>query len=244
MMQGKAPPITNKTLGSVAATKFASTSHYSRGGDLTNNAASKILSLSFWLKIDSNDRQQILTTPNLKLQLTKSNFGRFSLLAKDASGDPAVNLQSEAGLLMSGNGWTHVAASLDSSQPGSQVLVVNGEVLPAGINHFVADNVLIDFSDTDYRVSAYDNGTIPLNGCLSQFYVNTVDFIDFREQKNRRKFIDRYRKPVFLGVDGYLPSGSQPIIFVPNGDFSDNRGYGGAFTPVGNPSACVDAPPV
>lgn len=242
MIGGRAPARTNKTLQSTVATNLSNAAHYVRGSDLTNNAASKVFLLSFWLRIDSDDRQQILTTTNLKLQITKSNFGRFAILAKDAGGNAMVNIQSKKDNLLSKNGWMHLAACWDSSVPGSQGIFLNGERLPATLNNTVVQDSDIDFPDTDYRISAYTNGTIPLNGCLSQFYMNTMEYRDLSVEANMRMFIDENSRPVFLGYDGSLPTGSKPIIFAPSGDFSANMGYGGSFTAVNSPSQCSDSP--
>ena len=63
--------------------------------------------------------------------------------------------------------------------------------------------------------------------------------LDFSIVSNRRKFLSAGGKPVFLGADGSLPTGTAPIIYqhLDDGEavanFATNRGTGGDFTITG-----------
>lgn len=70
---------------------------------------------------------------------------------------------------------------------------------------------------------------------LSMVYIST-GFLDFSVEANRRKFIDAEGKPVDLGADGSLPTGSQPEIFAPDGNIGNNLGSGGNATVTGTPT--------
>ena len=57
-------------------------------------------------------------------------------------------------------------------------------------------------------------------------------YIDLSVTANRRKFITADKRPVFLGVNGQLPTGSQPTIYLKNpfNTFGTNFGTCGNFT--------------
>jgi len=102
--------------------------------------------------------------------------------------------------------------------------------------------------DIYYNDSRWGVGAPPayaaykLNGALSEVYL-TLDYPGTFDVSMRRRFIDADGKPVYLGADGSLPTGSQPIIYTPDGDASNNLGYGGNFTANGNPVEAVGPTP-
>ena len=101
----------------------------------------------------------------------------------------------------------------------------------------------IDFTDTDWGVGSTTLGASKLNACLSEFWVSN-EYIDLSVEANRRKFIDSSGKPVDLGSDGSTPTGTAPLIYLPNpsGTFENNAGTGGNFTVTGALTACADSP--
>jgi hypothetical protein len=104
----------------------------------------------------------------------------------------------------------------------------------------------VDLSDTihlnqDWYAGRRADGQQEFNGCLAHFGFDD-SFIDFSVEANRRKFFDSDNKPVNAGSDGSTAFGSQPIIWVPDGDFSNNRGSGGNFTENGDPGTCATSP--
>lgn len=100
---------------------------------------------------------------------------------------------------------------------GSSVLTFNGLPLWIGADSF-GDNSIGDAADWWIApgVSLLDGGgDTPL--------------------ATRRKFIDGSGKPVYLGANGELPTGTPPAVFL-SGDassFGTNRGTGGAFATTG-----------
>lgn len=70
---------------------------------------------------------------------------------------------------------------------------------------------------------------------LSMVYIST-GFLDITVEANRRKFIDAEGKPVGLGANGSLPTGTQPEIFADDGNIGNNLGSGGAATVTGAPT--------
>jgi hypothetical protein len=55
-------------------------------------------------------------------------------------------------------------------------------------------------------------------------------------------FFDASNKPIDLGADGSTPTGSQPVSFFPDADFTNNRGSGSNWTEVGTVPAAPTSP--
>lgn len=94
----------------------------------------------------------------------------------------------------------------------------------------------IDYTNGVWGFAA-SGGAGKITGSLSQFFCAFGEVLDFSVAANRRFFIDSNGYPVPLGDHGELPTGSQPILYAPNGNPVENRGYGGNFEPVGAPEA-------
>ena len=71
-------------------------------------------------------------------------------------------------------------------------------------------------------------------GALSDFYF-TNERLKLTVEANRRRFIDASGNPVFLGVNGELPTGTSALIYM-RGNLTDqgvNSGTGGDFVSQG-----------
>ena len=79
------------------------------------------------------------------------------------------------------------------------------------------------------------------NGCLSEFYL-TNEYLDLTSSANREKFRGSDGKPVSLGATGTLPTGTQPLCYFPDGDFSNQQGSAGTPTLTGSLDACSSSP--
>lgn len=82
------------------------------------------------------------------------------------------------------------------------------------------------------RESVFDN---KLFADLSDFYLNTEEYLDLSTASNRRLFADASDKPVDLGATGSTPTGADPrMCFInPTATWHTNVGDGGGFTEVG-----------
>lgn len=90
----------------------------------------------------------------------------------------------------------------------------------------------INYTQTDWAVGSVVGGTSKFNGAIADLYFAPGQYLDFSQIANRRKFIDANGQPMSLGVDGSLPTGTKPAIFL-NGNkstFATNAGSGGSFT--------------
>ena len=81
-------------------------------------------------------------------------------------------------------------------------------------------------------------------GCWSEFYFAPGQYLDFSVQSNRNKFVTAGGTPVYLGTNGTLPTGTQPLIYLKNpySSYNTNSGTGGNAVVNGTLSACASAP--
>jgi hypothetical protein len=75
----------------------------------------------------------------------------------------------------------------------------------------------------------------PITGEIFDYWLGCGQFLDLSVTANRRKFIDGSGKPMALGTDGELPTGTSPAVFCHGNasTFATNQGTGGAFTLTG-----------
>ena len=80
------------------------------------------------------------------------------------------------------------------------------------------------------------------SGCISHFYLNFQEYVDISDDNVLGKFYCSGR-PADLGADGSLPTGNAPDVFLPDGDFTDNKGTAGDWTlDAGSLTNCSDVP--
>ncbi|WP_192246072.1 hypothetical protein [Mesorhizobium silamurunense] len=83
-----------------------------------------------------------------------------------------------------------------------------------------------------------------VSGDFADIWFAPGQFIDFSVEANRRKFVDASGKPVYLGANGEMPTGTAPAVFF-SGDatgFATNKGTGGAFTLTGSLTNATTSP--
>jgi len=80
-----------------------------------------------------------------------------------------------------------------------------------------------------------------LRNCMGDFWLLQGTFIDFSVSANRQKFHSLVGAPIDLGVNGELPTGSPPTVFLTGGKttFGINRGTGGIFSSNGPIEDCL-----
>ena len=102
----------------------------------------------------------------------------------------------------------------------------------------------VDWTTSTNRIGA-NSDTTPgefFNGCMSEFYIQIGEFLDLDTVANRRRFIDAAGNAVDLGVDGSTPTGTQPEVYIPGDDFTDNKGANANLVASGSPVTCSNSP--
>lgn len=127
--------------------------------------------------------------------------------------------------------WSHVAVSWNLD--AALTLCVN-DVSTAS---FSADNFGSTNTPTEFYMVGSLGGSIgAFLGDISEVLLEDNFYMDLTIQANRRKFRTASGRPAFLGADGSLISGSQPIVYLKGtgAAMNVNSGSAGNFTVVGD----------
>jgi hypothetical protein len=211
-----------------------------RGAGLTGAADSKSGILSLWARFDGGDGSQ--------LNFMSQTVANAVLVARAASGAIAIQgTNSVPTIILSigttgtgyveGATWYHILSSWDLATPGSGRMYINDVSDYAETTY--TDGTINYAGPDNFAVGATTAGAQKFNGCLAELYFAPGQYLDFDTAANRRKFISAAGKPIYLGVDGSLPTGTAPIIYLHTGisaaitTFATNRGTGGNFSITG-----------
>ncbi len=134
--------------------------------------------------------------------------------------------------------WTHVCGSMNTLLQTAS-MVVDGVLQTTEVNLTSGGSA---FSDAAFNGLSFYFGSDTFPG--DRFIGDVVDpwfapgqYIDFSDPANVAKFRDPVTgKPVFLGNNGQVPTGTAPAVFF-SGDastFGTNLGSGGDFTLTGS----------
>lgn len=219
------------------------TAYAARGSALTGAVNSKKGILSFWTRIDAGDgtvRFVLLSsaagTSQFTVRLQTNN--KFLILGENTGSSTILNISSTTAYTASAT-WLHFLSSWDLAISAEHLYITDSSDLTVT----TSTNDTLDYNEPDFAIgsASESSATLSFNGCLSELYFNTSEYLDFSIEGNRRKFIDSHGLPVFLGGNGGRPTGSQPIIYIPDGDPSTNKGSGGDFTS-NNLAVCSNSP--
>jgi len=224
------------------AVDFDGTSDFmERGGLLTGQADGKLGTISFWVRIDGGDGSQdrVFNTTNDRFSARILSANTIRVTSK-STGDSTVMRVTSGATYLASSAWIHVLASWDMNTPEAYLFINDAD--DEGVS--TENDDTIDYTDVDNAVGADVGGNGKWVGCISELYINQAEFIDITVEANRRRFIDAAGKPVSLGSDGSLPTGTAPIMYL-NGDstnFQTNQGTGGNFTVTGALDDCSTSP--
>lgn len=224
----------------VGAATFDGTTAYLKRESSDLNISSGILSLWFNLNATSGSFNALfcayLSSPVSYLYALRN--GTNNIFIQLVSGAHTFNYTSSTTYVSSG--WHHLMTSWNTNlSAGNKVaslyvdgVDVKGSVSDAGsaftmgssFNHYVGVN------NTTGSV-----GTQFFKGGLAEVYFNGTQFLDLTILANRRKFLTASKRPAFLGLDGKLPTGSQPQVYLRGSGvgFNVESGSLGNYTTVG-----------
>lgn len=140
--------------------------------------------------------------------------------------------------------WIHILVSFDiSAGAGSLHLYIDDVDADAAPFKDQNGNVVWD-GTTVYVGKNISGGAETLDGDIADLWVNNT-YMNLDTESNRRKFISASGRPVPLGANGELPTGSSPLVFLrgPASGFATNLGTGGNFTVTGGLSDSTSHPP-
>jgi len=203
--------------------------YLNRGGDLTGVAGSKLWTVSVWVKIPNvasaehyifNDsggnRYNFSVQAGGLVQITARTSGNFETLRVNATA------------AVSSAAWAHILFSVDLSDTGKRHLYVNGTDTSPSWDTY--SNAAMGFSDSEHYINGYNTSSDNVMD-MAEAWFDIGTYIDFDVESNRELFASG-GKPVNLGDNGEIPTGSSPIMFF-SGEtdlWHTNKGTGGGFT--------------
>jgi hypothetical protein len=216
------------------AVNFDGTNDYlTRGAKLTGIADGKKGLISFWVKFNGGDgtTQTIAATSTNGIAITRTTGNKFSIIGLRNVGTSAVTINSNTAITAS-SGWSHILASWDAATSFGKVYL-NGTDDTAS-TFFFNDNIIYS-NATNFGIGGTTAGGNKLNADFSDLYLNFAESADITTSTIRDKFRTVSGKPEYLGVDGSLPTGTAPIVFLKGqaSSFNTNLGTGGNFTVTG-----------
>ena len=260
ILRGRAPEFERTPLGVFAGqgapvadpvpVKFNGTDIYlNRGAGLTGASDGTTFLCSFWFRSYKTGNDQVryiwdsASTANFKI-FTSHPDNFLSAWLFDTTTQVSLSIATTQKFFESSK-WNHALISADSATDTIQMYIndsaarVDSPVVTTG-NTF-------DFTDTDWIIGRY--GAASQNfwrGELADLYLSIGHtFFDLSTTGNRRKFIGANGRPVYLGANGSIPTGSQPIVYLNNplATWQNNLGSGGNFTENGTLLAGEDFGP-
>lgn len=216
-----------------------------RGANLTGAADGKQGTFSFWFRVDggAGTRRTIFSTwmgtAFVQFELNTSN--KFVVFG-DTGGATQLSLITAGTFAADGATWHHAMVSYDLATPGARHVYIDGV---SDLVQLVFNNATLDYTTGNAAVGALPtDGSLKWNGALSEIYghMGVSAYIDLSVEANRRKFITAQGKPAFLGTNGEIPLGVQPLLYAPTGNPVTNAGSGGNFTLTGALDAASTTP--
>ncbi|MBN9889376.1 LamG domain-containing protein [Salipiger abyssi] len=221
------------------ATNWDGTTTYLSSSSISGLSDGKKGTFSVWFKTDD------YTTDHYVFEAQSSRFyinfndnnGRMHFAGRDSTGTSMLYAMTDDNSIVQGQ-WHHLMASWDTSEGADASTCTTCHIYLDGVdqtgNGFVtySDAADINYVRAAYRVGAQVSGANLWQGGIADLWIDFDTNIDLSVASNREKFIDASGNPVYLGLDGSLPTGSAPDIFLSGAtdDWHTNKGAGGGFT--------------
>lgn len=242
------PPTATTTMA-VNAVDFPAGPYLLRGAGLTGAADSSLGTASFWYKFDGGNgtSQAVVNANNGNFELSRNVSNKWHLQAFNSTGVNGFNWETTSTYTADGN-WHIVNWSWSTNfAVGSRIVnfYIDGVQDVGAFSFDVGVGYTVDYntSVTNWGVAARTAGTFLFNGCLAESWIAPAQYLDFTVSGNRALFSSG-GKPVSLGATGNLPTGTAPLIYLPNpaATVNINAGTGGNFATTGSPAVCATHP--
>ena len=219
---------------------FDGTNDYmTRGAALDGIADSKSGILSAWIRLDGGDgvAASIMSSATpFPLQVIRQGTNAFQVIGRNAAGSTILSFSSTSTFTAAAT-WLHVLASWNLAVAGTGRLYINDAVEYSETTY--TDDTIDYNGAANWSIGAGTTGSGKLDGCLAEYYFAAGQYLDFSNVYQRRKFISASGKPVYLGADGSVPTGTAPTVYQRVADgaavatFATNLGSGGDFSITG-----------
>jgi len=238
----------------IDAVDFSGSGQYMRRvGDFVGSATGKTGIFSCWLRVDGGNGsfRRIFcsgitlgnTSTHVQFEMTTSNT--LSVVMRN-SATTNIFRHDTVGTFAAGANWIHMLASWDLLNGFGHLYINDVSDVDGGL--ITNTNDTINYVQGDWAIASAASGAFYFNGAIAELYFAPNQYLDFSVEANRRKFRTSTGKPVDLGLDGSVPTGSQPQAYFSLVDggtssaFATNYGYGGNLTVTGSPTVADSSP--
>lgn len=239
IVQGLITGYDNPPLLAVDGADFDGTNDWmDHAGGLAGAADSKTGILSCWVRLDGGNGTSMnilgANAANVIFLLSRISTNVFRIQADNAADSNILHISSTSSYT-AGATWRHVLASWDLATTTAHLYVGDS----ADLTTTTLTNDTIDYTLDNWFIAKAAFLASRLNGCVADLYFAPGQYLDFSVTANRRKFISAGGKPVWMGVDGSLPTGTAPLVYqhLDNGEavanFALNRGSANDFVITG-----------
>jgi hypothetical protein len=218
---------------------------------LTYNAAlsgiadSSTFTGSFWIKYDGFPATMtVLQSATGKVNVFWHNtLHNFQIIVRNSGGSILAQLSCGPTNPAVGQ-WYHYLISFDVTDPAKRFCYTNDADSLGVIGY---NTGTINYATgSPWRIGAATDGpgTTRFAGSMGDIWVDFGTYMDLSVEANRRKFITADGRPVYLGLDGAVPTGMAPEIFMSGNvaNWHTNKGTGGGFTVVGSLDEATESP--
>lgn len=204
-----------------------------RDDDLNGASDVPQFSASMWFNLQGGDGVDmgLISNDDLGYLIRRGDANELTVILRSDLAGGLWRVNSTAAFSTASNpGWHHLLIGANFiASPVAKVYLDDSPL--AVTTEFGPTAGDVDWTANNHFVGAVGDGSGLLNADLADPWY-TKEYLDPDVLANRRKFIDAAGKPVFLGDDGELPTGTDAIAFF-SGDTTGwhlNRGFGGGFT--------------
>jgi hypothetical protein len=225
------------------AVNFDGTNDYlTRGGGLTGAVDSKTLTVSTWIKNNSDGSFKTLiesyVSTTIRHQFLKRDINNLSMVLQNSAGTVILNVRTTSGSNAAANGWKHYLLSVDLSDVGKRWLYLNDVSDYQSITY---TNDTIDWTLDDWYFGNSLSSSL-LSADLANFLFWPGVYLDCSVTANRRMFISAAGKPVHPQVSIDALGVPKMAFYGQLSDWPTNKGSGGAFTMHGALTASATDP--
>jgi len=234
----------------LGATDFPGTNSnlYDRAG-LLNSVDTRVGIFSAWVRIDGGTgvAKKLITMDGDTLDFEKRADDTFQFKMFNPAVSVVLSIKTEGAYTATNcSGWCHLLVSWDLTSNSTHIYINDTEVIDRSASIIVDDD--IDYTQGQINIGGQTADTAVWDGCMTEVYFNTDEFLNFSIESNRRLFISSDLRSVDLGTDGDTPTGNIPSLYVTGNstsitNFTINNGKGGNFTQNGVLADCSNEPP-
>lgn len=194
---------------------------------------------SVWVKLTDGDGESMRifgidndSDPGLRFGITRNASNQIVVEGRDST-PTVILLANTTETVTIATGWFHLYVCVNMANSSQRAIYING--VAASVTWTTYTNANLDMApDVSATTELFIDrgGTQALIGALAEFWFDDIFFNDpskFRNSNNR---------PISLGANGQLPTGSAPIVYLSlngGGDdwATDSSGNGNTFTVIG-----------